>query len=100
MAAEKLCTNCHFIGKPRKITKGSLLIEILLWIMFIFPGLIYSIWRLTSKISACPQCQAPNMIPLESQMAQRILAPPKIKKAPAVIKEPDDDAPNVYVIDP
>ena len=73
MAKELLCTNCGYKGKPKLKTKGSILIELILWICFIIPGLIYSIWRHTTRYEACPSCAAPNMISLDSPKAQQIL---------------------------
>ncbi|MDH3468639.1 MAG: hypothetical protein OES26_22550 [Gammaproteobacteria bacterium] len=32
MAKELICPNCGCKGKPKKITKGSIFIEIILWI--------------------------------------------------------------------
>jgi len=73
MANEMVCTNCGFKGKPKLMTKGSILIEIVLWLFFIVPGLIYSIWRHTSRFKGCPKCEAINMIPVDSPVAQRLL---------------------------
>lgn len=73
------CPNCGHAGGSTSKTRGSILIEIVLWLCFIIPGLIYSIWRLTTRHKACPSCGAPNMIPANSPMAQRLrgsLTPP------------------------
>jgi hypothetical protein len=70
----KICTNCGYIGKPVAITKGSFAVELLLWLLFLVPGLLYSLWRLASRYSACPKCEAPNMIPANSPLAQKFLA--------------------------
>lgn len=67
-----ICANCGSIGKPKKVTKGSLFIEIILWLCFFIPGLIYSIWRMTSKYTACPSCGAKNMVPLNSPVGQKL----------------------------
>jgi len=74
MKKDMLCTNCGLQGKPKLKTKGSILIEIILWICFIVPGLIYSIWRHTTRYKACPSCAAQNMIPLDSPRAREMLA--------------------------
>lgn len=52
----KKCMTCGHDGKTVKVVKGSVLIEIALWICFIVPGLIYTLWRLTSKTYACKKC--------------------------------------------
>jgi len=62
------CPNCGTVAKPKKVTKGSFLIEVFLWLLFIIPGVIYSLWRLTTKAEVCPKCGAPNMIPSPVQM--------------------------------
>jgi len=74
MAENLLCLNCGTQGKPKLKTKGSIFIEIILWLCLIVPGLIYSIWRHTTRYKACPSCGAPNMIPLDSPRAQEILS--------------------------
>ncbi len=66
---EKLCRNCGYQGPAKTIIKGSIFIEILLWICFFIPGLIYSLWRVTSRYKACPKCKTPNMISLDSPIA-------------------------------
>jgi hypothetical protein len=50
------CPNCQYEGKGKTYTKGSTLVELFLWLMFIVPGFIYSLWRLGSKYTGCPQC--------------------------------------------
>ena len=75
MSQQKLCINCGHQDKPKTITKGSIIMELALWICFLLPGLIYSIWRLSSRYEGCPYCESPNMISLNSPAAQRILHP-------------------------
>ena len=60
--AELICTNCGYKGKPKLYTKGSIIIEIFLWLLFLLPGLIYSIWRHASRFKGCPKCGRENMI--------------------------------------
>jgi hypothetical protein len=74
-----ICKDCGFIGEPVKMTKGSLWIEIALWFFFLVPGIIYSIWRLTSRYIACSKCGSSDIIPLDSPMGQKLAkeqAPP------------------------
>ncbi|MDS4070236.1 MAG: hypothetical protein RKO24_11515 [Candidatus Competibacter sp.] len=68
-----ICPNCNSIEKPRRITRGSIWIEIVLWIAFLVPGLIYSIWRLTTRYMACPRCLAANPIPLNTPRGRKLL---------------------------
>jgi len=73
MTKEMLCVNCGYKGKCKLITKGSIGMEILLWLVFLLPGLIYSIWRHISRYRGCPKCKE-SMIPFDSPVAQKLLA--------------------------
>ena len=68
-----LCINCGYQGESKKIARGSCLIEIILWLFLIIPGLVYTAWRLTSKFKVCPKCGAEKLIPLTSPVAQKFL---------------------------
>ncbi len=74
MSAEVVCTACGYVGEPKTITKGSMGVEIILWLCFLVPGLIYSVWRLSSRYEGCPSCggQA-SVIPRASPMGQKFL---------------------------
>ncbi len=72
MANQMICTNCGFNGRPVKMIKGSFLIELILWICFLIPGVIYTIWRLTTTCRACPKCNAPSMIPLDTPRGKQL----------------------------
>jgi hypothetical protein len=79
MAKEMICTSCGYKGKPKKLTKGSILVEIALWFLLIVPGVIYSVWRLASRYEACPQCKSQTMIPLDSPIGKKLLAEQEVK---------------------
>lgn len=63
---DKICPNCGAIGSPKTQVRGSFLVEIVLWICILLPGLIYSIWRISTKQKVCRTCGAPNLVPLDS----------------------------------
>ncbi len=50
------CPNCGYEGIVKKYIKGSVGIEIVLWLFALLPGFIYSIWRLNSRHEGCPRC--------------------------------------------
>jgi len=90
------------------MVKGNMGTELLAWLLFLIPGLIYSLWRMNSVYKGCPVCKAANMIPVDSPIARKFLAdlqpkettqPPSIK----VVSPPEDpyyDKENdVYIID-
>lgn len=61
-----VCALCGSAGSPKYRYRGSILIEIILWCFFLIPGLIYSVWRQTSKEKVCRKCGSPSMIPANS----------------------------------
>lgn len=67
-----ICPNCGTVGTPKTVTRGSIFIEIILWLCFLVPGVIYSIWRLTTRHKACRACGAPNLVPLSSPVGQKL----------------------------
>lgn len=69
-----ICPNCGSIGNPRTYTKGAFLVEVTLWLLCLLPGLIYSMWRLTSRYRGCPSCGAANMVPVDSPHGRKLLA--------------------------
>ncbi len=64
------CTTCGHEGPGKTVTRGAMLIEIVLWLCFLVPGLIYSIWRHSSKYKACASCGRRALVPPSSPVAQ------------------------------
>lgn len=69
-AKERYCTVCGTVGYPARITKGHVLMELALWICFLVPGLIYSLWRLVSRYDGCGACGSAAIVPLDSPVAR------------------------------
>lgn len=65
----KHCMTCGTDATPSSAVKGSFLIEIILWACFIVPGLIYSVWRVSSRYQACPDCGSIAIVPNQSPAA-------------------------------
>lgn len=61
-----LCPVCGTVGKPIKKTQGSFMVEVFLWLCFLLPGLIYTVWRIFNKLKVCPNCKSAAMIPATS----------------------------------
>jgi len=69
-----ICTTCGTQTRsPKSYTKGSILIEIVLWLTFIAPGLIYSLWRLTTRQRVCPACNSAALIPLDTPAGHNLV---------------------------
>ncbi|WP_152544764.1 YqaE/Pmp3 family membrane protein [Deinococcus phoenicis] len=67
------CPVCRYVGPPRRVTPGSFLIELVLWLFFIIPGVIYSLWRLSARREVCAACGNPQTVPLSTPAGQAIL---------------------------
>lgn len=60
------CKLCGFKGKPKVKTRGSVAIELVLWCCLLIPGLVYSLWRVTSRVKICAHCKKDtHLIPIE-----------------------------------
>ena len=73
-SGKMVCTRCGTRCEPGTKTKGSMLVEIILWLCFIIPGLIYSLWRLSSKHAACPACGSDQLVPIDSPNGRKLIA--------------------------
>jgi len=77
------CLSCGAVGKPRLIRSGSTGTEVILWVLAILPGVIYSVWRLTTKRWVCPKCGQTGIIPLDSPNA-----PSQVASSARVVPSP------------
>ena len=68
-----VCTQCGGTATENH-TKGSFLIEVLLWFFFCVPGVIYSIWRLNSRGKVCSDCKSDRLIPANSPAGRQLLS--------------------------
>ena len=67
-----ICRKCGYIG-PRELNKkGKLSTEIILWLLLILPGLIYSIWRRTGRYFVCKECGTHHIVPLNSPLGKEV----------------------------
>lgn len=67
-----ICTVCGSAGGTRRVVRGSILIEIILWLCFIIPGLLYSLWRHTTTHNVCRSCGSHDIVPVRSPMGVRL----------------------------
>lgn len=68
----KVCGKCGTVAEPKRFTPGSILIEIVLWLCFLVPGLIYSLWRLSKRRDVCPSCGADELLQLDSPRGRAV----------------------------
>lgn len=56
------CNSCHNFT-PSGLKKGSGWIELVLYLFYFIPGVIYSIWRRSGPPTVCPMCRASALVP-------------------------------------
>src|SRR6185437_13752732 len=67
-----VCTHCRSHVNPVTIKPGSTILEILLWLFFIIPGIFYTLYCSTHKKNLCPVCKAENPIPISTPAGQAL----------------------------
>lgn len=71
---DMVCRSCGFVGRAPSMTRGSTAIDLVLWVCLIVPGLIYSIWRVSSRYYGCAKCGGKDVIPADSPIGRKIIA--------------------------
>lgn len=72
MKSEMICSACGSVGAPIARMRGSFWIEIVLWLCFLVPGLLYTIWRTTTKETVCAACGKSSLVPLDTPIGQKL----------------------------
>lgn len=68
-----ICKHCGHLGEPNTATPGSLFLELILWLCFIVPGLIYTVWRKSSQYDACRKCGSRDVVPTDTPIGHRLM---------------------------
>ena len=68
------CTDCSRRGIPATLLEGSDLLEMLGWLCFGLPGLVYCRFRHSVRIKVCTDCGSDNLV-REARRAARRHAP-------------------------
>jgi len=68
-----ICTECGSIGNHKRNIRGHFFIELILWLCFLVPGIIYTTWRVSSaKKNKCKICGGIELIPLNTPRGQKL----------------------------
>jgi len=70
-----ICPNCRSIVNPVRVTPGSTFLEVLLWLCFLLPGILYTAYCQANKRRVCPVCGAQNPVPLTTPAGQALAQP-------------------------
>ena len=65
-----VCSNCEYTGGGK--VPGSSFITLILLLFWIFPGLIYWLWRVSKKERICPKCGAKPMVPYDTKRGREL----------------------------
>jgi DNA-directed RNA polymerase subunit RPC12/RpoP len=84
--SQYICKNCGNLTSPIKVTRGSFLMEVILWFFFIIPGIIYSLWRITGKSYVCQYCSSTLIVPTDTVIGQQLLKQVKETNPEMIIK--------------
>ena len=68
-----LCLECGCQREPVMANRGMLIIELFMWLLYILPGVIYSIWRRVRKQEICPNCRTPSVVLTSSSRAMNMM---------------------------
>jgi len=68
-----LCLECGCQREPIMANRGMLIIELFMWLLYILPGVIYSIWRRVRKQEICPNCRTPSVVLTSSSRAMKMM---------------------------
>lgn len=59
---------------PKMVTPGSTWITLILLMCLFVPGVIYMIWRSTSRYAVCQKCGGRNLVPADSPFGRDVIA--------------------------
>ena len=71
------CLRCGYEGPAEPLAPGKAWLEGVLWIAFVLPGFLYSMWRLFGRRYLCPLCKSADgevSIPTARRVAMALRA--------------------------
>lgn len=71
---KQVCKDCGTVGETKTVARGSMAVEIVLWLCLMVPGLIYSIWRLSTKHETCRACGSERLVPIDTPAGVQLAA--------------------------
>lgn len=62
-----VCRQCEEVDTPLEKMPGNGWVEGVLYLFWIAPGVVYSVWRRKSKKKVCSACESPDIVPVASR---------------------------------
>lgn len=69
-----ICKNCGTAHRGEHTLPGNGWIELVLWLAYIVPGLIYSIWRRSRQRPTCAACHSRDLVDAGTPVGRRLAA--------------------------
>lgn len=93
----KICRDCGTLNVDTAALPGSGWIEAVLWLSYLLPGLIYSIWRRSMRQRVCLACGKRELLQVDTPVGAALL---KEYHADTVVDEaqlaPDENGPSTF----
>jgi hypothetical protein len=68
-----ICTTCGHLGRRKMSVRGHDGIVVILLLFFIIPGIIYAIWRSTTKTKVCIECGKDTTVSVTSPVGEKLI---------------------------
>lgn len=68
-----VCTACEEIGSVHMKTPGTKLVQVLLLVLYIAPGLIYWAWRKGNRKLVCSACGSDKLVSAQTRIGKKIV---------------------------
>ena len=72
-ADARVCGNCGHHAPALVVKRGSVGISVIGWLVFLPAGLLYSLWRLSTRHLVCESCGSTALVSPESPVGRRML---------------------------
>lgn len=69
----RICKQCGTLNLKGDALPGSGWIELVLWLCYIVPGIIYSIWRRNKKNAACEACGSRELVQIGTPVGAKLI---------------------------
>ncbi len=73
LSRKYLCMECGCQRDPIQAKRGFLVVELFMWLLYILPGVIYSIWRRVRTQQICSNCRTPSIVLTSSSRAMGMM---------------------------
>ena len=65
-----ICSDCKYVGKAKKVKRGSRKTEIFWWVVFSPIAILYSLYRFTGSKKTCEECGSFDIYPTKSDLLE------------------------------